>query len=61
MPKTINSDEVLALAERLIKRYGKNAIEMASQKADEAQLGEFPSEKDIALHVLTQVEILLDK
>ncbi len=55
----INPNDIVTMAERLIHRYGKQALEIARERVDEAEFGVFPSEKDIAFHVLTQVEHLL--
>lgn len=59
MHKQINLNEIAQMAEQLIARYGIDAIRIAKARADEAVFDEFPSEKDIAFHVLTKVERLL--
>ncbi|MHA1540043.1 MAG: hypothetical protein ACTSXQ_06180 [Alphaproteobacteria bacterium] len=46
-------------AKTLIARYGKEAVKYAQDQAEKAPMGAFPSEKDIALRVLTKVEELV--
>jgi len=59
MEKQIDANEILQAAKLLVERYGKDAIKRAEERAHKAEIGEFPSEKDIALRILTEVEGLL--
>lgn len=60
MQKQIDQNEILKTAKQLIERYGHEAVRVAEERANSTVIGEFPSEKDIALTVLTKVEELLN-
>ncbi len=51
--------QILEKAKILIKRYGNDAVESARKEAEKAPMGAFPSDKDIAMRVLTKVEELV--
>lgn len=53
-------EQILEKANRLIERYGDEAIAKAREEASSAPVGAFPSDKDIAMRVLTKVEELLN-
>ena len=57
----ISQKFVLQKAQSLIDRYGRKALDVAKQKADEANIGKYPSDKDFALAILTKVEELTGK
>ena len=48
------TDETLIndMARELVKRYGDRAIAIAKERAEKAQVGKFPSDKNIAMLVL---------
>ena len=56
----VNMQLVNDMAEELVKRYGDEAVKVAKERAATAKTGRFPSDRDIALLVLTAVEKLTD-
>ena len=57
-PNKIDQTLINDMAHELIRRYGDRAVAIAKERADKAKSGRFPSDRDIALLVLTKTENL---
>ena len=47
---------IIDMAQELINRHGDKAIDIAQKRAEQAKSGRFPSDKDIAMLILTKVK-----
>ena len=59
-PNKVDETLIADMAKELVRRYGARAVDIAKERAQKAQTGKFPSDKNIAMMVLTKVEDLTE-